>query len=205
MYRFLIPLCLFSALPQVRAEEAAVAVEPSATTWIWKSPAPSKGERVFFRREFQLPPDVASAAVTVVCDDSHRVYVNGHDMGTGNGWKNPRTYDVLAELKLGSRNVIAVEGLNDEGLAGMALRFSATLKSGKKLQVVTDANWLCSSEAPDGWQNMDFPSASWTKAAVIAKMGEPPWGVVMQSEAGEPGSSVDKASADQPALGAKKE
>lgn len=205
MHRFLIPLCLFLALPQVRAEESAGAAEPSATTWIWKSATPAKGERVFFRREFQLPPDVASAAVTVVCDDSHRVYVNGQDVGTGTGWQNPRTYDVLAKLKPGSRNVIAVEGLNDEGLAGMALRFSAILKSGKKLQVVTDANWLCANEAPDGWQNMDFPSSSWTKAAVIAKMGDSPWGEVMKPEPADPATSVDKASADQPAVGVKKE
>ena len=65
---------------------------------------------MFFRREFQLPADLASAVITVVCDDEHQLFVNGVELGTGVDWKTPRSCEVLAHLKPGGRNVIAVEG-----------------------------------------------------------------------------------------------
>lgn len=206
MYRFLIPL--FSALIIVcaRGEDQPNASSESATTsWIWKSNSPGETEKVFFRREFQLPPDVTSAVVTVTCDNRHRLLVNGKELGMGGEWGSPRSYDVLPVLKPGGRNVIAVEGRNEGGDAGMALRFRATLKSGKKLHVVSDANWLCSNEAPDGWQNPGFQASTWSKAVVIAKMGEGPWGDVMKAEAVEPSAVVDKTSDYQVASGFKLE
>ena len=162
--------------------KAAPGGTPTAV-WIWKSATPAENEKVYFRREFQLPADVASASVMVVCDDQHRLLVNGVDLGMAGDWKTPRSYDVLAHLKPGGRNVIAVEGINEKGAAGMALRFRATLKDGKNLHIVSDASWLCSSEAPEGWPNLDFPATSWPKAVVVGKMGDAPWGALMPPEA----------------------
>lgn len=196
MLQISIPVCLILAILPTGAEPAAKNAPPSVPhevrpesagkptpAWIWKSIAARDNEKVFFRREFELPPEIASAAVTMVCDDTHRLWVNGHDLGVGGDWKTPRTYDVLAHLKPGGRNVIAVEGRNEAGIAGMSLRFRATLKDGNKLLVVSDAKWLCVGEALEGWQNPDFSAASWPQAVVIAKMGDPPWGVVMLPEA----------------------
>lgn len=193
-----IPVCLILAMLPTGAEIAAEPeiIQPPAIhdvkpesagkptpAWIWKNATPTNKEKVFFRREFELPPEIGSAAITIACDDAHRLWVNGHDLGSGTDWKTPRTYDILAHLKPGGRNVIAVEGWNDAGFAGMALRFRATLKDGKKLLVVSDANWLCIGEAPEGWQNPDFAASSWPKAVVIAKMGAAPWGEIIASEA----------------------
>lgn len=151
--------------------------------WIWKNATAADGEKVFFRREFQLPADLASASMTVICDDSHHLFVNGEDLGGAGGWDSPHNYDVLSHLKPGSRNIIAIEGINDRGNAGMALRFRATLKDGKKLHIVSDANWRCSGEVAEGWQNVDFSASAWPKAVVVAKMGDAPWGAVMPPEA----------------------
>lgn len=150
--------------------------------WIWKGTQPAENERVFFRREFQLPADLASAAVTVICDDEHRLFINGVDLGAGQDWQTPHSYEVLAHLRPGGGNVIAIDGTNKKGAAGMALRFRATLKDGKKLHIVSDASWLCGNEAAEGWQNLDFPAPSWSKAVVIAKMGDTPWGALMPPE-----------------------
>ncbi|MEY3898160.1 MAG: hypothetical protein RLZZ214_3681, partial [Verrucomicrobiota bacterium] len=150
--------------------------------WIWKSATAVEGEKAFFRREFQLPANLASASMTVICDDSHHLFVNGDDLGVASGWNSPRNYDVLSHLKPGGRNLIAIEGVNERGNAGMALRFRATLKDGKKLHIVSDGNWRCSSEAPEGWQNLDFQANAWPKAVVVAKMGDAPWGAVMPPE-----------------------
>lgn len=193
-----IPVCLILAILPTGAEVAADAVIVQAPAihevkpesagkptpaWIWKSVTPVDKDKVFFRREFELPPEIDSAAITMVCDDSYRLWVNGHDLGTGVDWKTPRTYDILAHLKPGGRNVIAVAGMNEAGLSGMALRFRATLKDGKKLLVVSDAKWLCIGEVPEGWQTPEFSAAAWPQAVVIAKMGAPPWGELIAPDA----------------------
>lgn len=199
MLRFFIPICLTLAIASSGAEPAAPLEMPrevkgdsghqSTAAWIWKSATPGETEKVFFRREFELPPDVTSAAITLTCDNWSRLSVNGRDLGMAGEWSNPRTFDVLATLKPGGRNVIAVEGRNDGGAAGMALRFRATLKDGKKLHVVSDANWQCGSDASEGWRNLEFPSAaSWPKAVVIVKMGGAPWGAILPPEAAEVGA-----------------
>jgi hypothetical protein len=156
---------------------------PPTAVWIWKNATAVDGEKVFFRREFQLPADLASASMTVICDDSHHLFVNGEDLGGASGWNSPHNYDVLSHLNPGGRNVIAIEGANQGGNAGMALRFRVTLKDGKKLHIVSDGNWRCSSEVVDGWQSLDFSANAWPKAVVVAKMGDAPWGAVMPPEA----------------------
>jgi hypothetical protein len=150
--------------------------------WIWKDATPEEKEKVCFRREFQLPPNIASASVTIICDDAHQLFVNGEKLGGGAGWSSPHSYDVMALLKPGGRNLIAVEGRNERGNAGLALRFRAKLKDGKNLHIVTDSNWRCITDPPEGWQNLDFETGSWPKAVVVAKMGDAPWGAVMPPE-----------------------
>ncbi len=165
----------------LKIQRAIRTESPSAPSeaWLWKSANPGENETVYFRREFQLPPNIASAAITVICDNRHRLYVNGTEVGAGDEWSNPPTYDVLAQLNPGGRNVIAVAGTNEGGPAGLALRFRATLQDGKKLHVVSDASWTCSSEAPVGWQQLDFPAQSWPKVVVVAsKIGDKPWHAV---------------------------
>lgn len=190
--RFLIiPILLCSVVFPTVAEEPSKP-EQSVTAWVWKSVKPADNERVFFRREFQLPPNVTSGEVTISCDDWHRLIVNGKEIGMAEDWLHPRSYDVFAALKPGERNVIAVEARNNSGYAGMALRFRAILNDGKKLHVVTDGHWSCIGEVPPGWQNLEFSSAAWPKVAVIAKMGDPPWGEMILPEPDESMKAVGK-------------
>ena len=200
MIRLIIPLSLLLVGPQSFAESDGPAamqreVQPESAgsptvAWIWQSAEPGESEKVFFRREFQLPPDVAGAAVTIVCDNWHHLFINGVDLGMGADWAQPASYNVLASLKPG-KNLIAIEGRNEGGAAGMALRFSATLKDGKKLTVVSDGSWQCANEVADGWQNLGFSAAAWPKAVAVAKMGDAPWGALMPPEPEEPGLAKD--------------
>ncbi len=189
---FIIPFCLmFAALPSMAAPGDKPEGKKPDIGWIWKSTPPGNTERVFFRREFELPPNIASASITATCDNWYHLLVNGVDLGMAKDWANPQTYDVLANLKQGGRNVIAVEGRNEGGGAGLALRFRATMKDGKILHVVSDGTWLCSGEGPDGWQNPEFQAAGWTKALVVAKLGDAPWGNVIPEEVSQAGVSED--------------
>ena len=170
-------------------------------SWIWKGTSPGANEKVFFRREFQLPANLTEAFVTVSCDNRHHLWMNGKDLGMGGDWSNPRTYDVVSSVVPGGRNVIAIEGINEGAAAGMVLRFTATLKNAKKLYVVSGADWLCSTEAPEGWQNPDFDASGWAKATVLAKMGDAPWGDIMPDGAPDGGLSEDMTSAFKVAPG----
>jgi putative heme-binding domain-containing protein len=156
--------------------------EPTVS-WIWQSASPADIQKVYFRREFSLPRDIISASLTVTCDNWQRVWVNGKDLGFTSEWGAPANHDVMKHIVQGGRNVIAVEGRNQDGSAGMALRFSATLKGGRKAWIVSDEKWQASLEAPRGWQEPRFTPRDWAPAVSVAKMGEGPWGMVLQPDA----------------------
>jgi len=205
---------IFSTLFLVLLATSAAKAEPAGgsngsgsqkSSWIWSSDKPGESERVFFRREFQLPPEVVSGSISVTCDNWEQVFINGVDLGMSSEWSSPRVYDVLRHLKPGGKNVIAVEGRNSGGPAGMALRFLATTKDGKKLYVVSDENWTISKEVPAGWQKTEFNPDGWAKAAVVAKMGEAPWGDVMPAEVAASGTAEDMTADYQVAKGFKLE
>jgi putative heme-binding domain-containing protein len=174
--------------------------EPAAQ-WIWRGENPGPAERVFFRREFELPAGVAAASLTVTCDNWQQVWINGKDLGFAADWSVPSGHDVSAHIKQGGRNVIAVEGRNQGGSAGMALRFRATLRDGRKFFVMSDGNWLAASEVPPNWQDPAFSTEGWPKAAVVAKMGDAPWGPVLGPESHGPGEAEDLTSGYQVAPG----
>lgn len=150
----------------------------SSPMWIWRTNTPANGEKVFFRREIQLPPAIGKAEITIGCDDHHHLFVNNHDIGNAGDWSHPHTYDISSHLKEG-RNIIAIEGRNVGGSAALAVLMTATLSSGKTLQIVSDENWICSGEAAEDWRNLDFKADGWNKAAVVAEMGDEPWGDIM--------------------------
>jgi len=184
---------LRAAVPGEKRPAAAATpkvAEPTAS-WIWRSDNPGRDQKAFFRREFQLPKDVISASVTVTCDNWQRTWVNGKDLGWTSEWGSPANHDVGKFITPGGRNVIAVEGRNEDPLGGMALRFSATLKDGKKIHLVSDDKWLTSAEGPRGWQEDRFVARAWTPAVVVAKMGDQPWGNVIEPEGSSNGAPQD--------------
>ncbi len=140
---------------------------------------------MFFRREFQLPPDVESANITLMCNARHVLFVNGLELGRNQGWQTSHSYDVISHLKQGSLNLISIQGKNDKGPAGLLVRFRATLKDGKKLYIITDHNWLCGSDPNEDWTNLNFQAPSWQKAVAVAKAGEAPWAAGLPPETDE--------------------
>jgi putative heme-binding domain-containing protein len=150
--------------------------------WIWESDRATDHQKVFFRRQFELPKDVVSATVTVTCDNWQRLWVNGKDFGFTSEWAAPASHDVSSAIVQGGQNVIAVEGRNQGGVAAMALRLTATLKDGGKVYVVTNGDWLASLEAPRGWQEPAFTPDGWKSAVVVGRMGVAPWNEVIPAE-----------------------
>lgn len=172
------------------AAAAPKAAEPLAK-WIWLSPNASDGQKAFFRREFELPQDIVSASVTVSGDNWQRTWVNGKDLGWTSEWSVPANHDVGQLVHPGAGNVIAVEGRNQEGIAAVAVRLSVTLKSGRKIYLVSDDQWLSSPEGGRGWQEERFTAKDWKPAVVIAKMGDAPWGRIFEPESSGSGEPED--------------
>lgn len=189
---------LLHPLPALSAEggeapKAAGKVRTPAPTpeWIWQNRNPGAEQKVFFRREFQLPQDVVSASVTVTCDNWQRIWVNGKDFGFTNEWAAPANHDLTSTIVAGGPNVIAVEGRNQGGIAGLALRFTATIKGGATFHLVSDGSWLTSLESAQGWQEAGFAATSWTPAVALGTMGDPPWGEVIPAPDEDAGRPLD--------------
>ncbi|WP_234044377.1 family 16 glycoside hydrolase [Haloferula rosea] len=163
-------------------KKAVSAPEPTtgpAVSWIWTSGRPTKNEKAFFRTEFTAPKDILGAELVVTADNYARVWVNGEDLGDSWDWSVAANHEIRKLLVPGGMNVIAVEARNQEGNAGMALRLHVSQPAGKKLFVVSNAQWHAAKEVGEGWQAVGSTSTKWSPATVVAKMGDEPWGMVI--------------------------
>jgi hypothetical protein len=158
----------------VKAGGAAAAPTPE---WIWLSKSAADGEVAYFRKEFDVPGDVKSARLFASCDNGMTVYLNGTEVAASDAWERPARADVAKALKKG-RNVLAVRGKNNDGVAALVARLTITLAEGdRKLSIVTDKTWLAAADEAAGWQNVDHkPAAAWKEPVALGKLGVEPWG-----------------------------
>jgi sialate O-acetylesterase len=76
---------------------------------------------VWFRREFEAPPEWAGKALTLhlgPIDDMDATFVNGTAVGALSNWQAPRDYAVPAGVVKAGRNLIAVRVLDTGGAGG---------------------------------------------------------------------------------------
>ncbi|MGB0578481.1 MAG: family 16 glycoside hydrolase [Limisphaerales bacterium] len=174
-----------SVAPKV-ARQAAVEV-PSASNagWIKDKPTPQwiwtersgNGQKVWFRKSFNLKGKAKSARVYATCDNKLKLWINGKHVGDGRDWMFPVEKDVTALLQSGA-NVIAVEGQNQGGIAALVLNLSVKTADGKTLKVVTEPSWKIAEKAPKGWEQSAFDDSNWkTKVASRGPIGKSPWGI----------------------------
>jgi hypothetical protein len=120
--------------------------------WIWHNegnPAASApvGQR-YFRREVEVPAEIATATCTMTADNSFELFVNDTRAGTGDNFHQQYTFDVTRRLHRG-KNVLKVTATNDgpaRNPAGLIGSLAIALRDGKKLMVVTDHQWNSSLE-----------------------------------------------------------
>src|SRR5262249_41009307 len=117
--------------------------------WIW---FPDSGDLLkvapagarFFRKDFDLPNDKITAAVlNIVCDDVYTAWLNGKEVGKGQLHSNRRhvaALDVAKHVQPG-KNVLAVEGRNNQGVAGLLVQLTVRTGDGKDAK-----EWLIVSD-----------------------------------------------------------
>jgi alpha-L-rhamnosidase len=148
---------------------------PEWGNWIW-SPGGAGERATHFRRTFELDDasKVSSALIWITSDDHYVLHVNGREMGRNHRWDLIHQYEMRDQLRSG-RNVIAVEGSNAQGAAGLLVTAQLAGMNGQIRHIPSDAEWRTSATAPHGWTLPEFKDTGWASAAVIAPYGAEPW------------------------------
>src|SRR5436190_7492592 len=158
----------------------ALAQSVSEPRWIWGAEQSKDNEIFYFRKGFETfienkGEEVKSATLWGTCDNEMVVYLNGKKVAQSTEWERSTVVDVTKELGAG-RNLIAVKGKNNEGIAGLILRLTISKSDGTKVVVVTDNNWKASGEAQKGWETAAYDDAAWKPVHVLGSLGMQPWG-----------------------------
>ena len=168
--------------------------------WIWLG-QPKDGQTVYFRHVFEVTGKLAAkngALLTASCDNQLTVFINGKQVGKSNEWNEPVRVDVTAELKTG-KNIIAIEGKNDGGIAAMVAMLKLTTADKETTTIVSDTSWLASDKGAANWNALDFDAKGFAAATTIAKLGAGPWGNVFTGAAASDGGRAVTAGSATPA------
>ncbi|MCX8064847.1 MAG: glycosyl hydrolase [Candidatus Hydrogenedentes bacterium] len=147
--------------------------------WIWGGSNTESIQFTLFRRSFNLSTLPKRAEISISCDNSYRLFLNGKQIGREfeflydqDGWEGAEVYDVTPYLVQG-KNVIAVYGVNSGGPGGLVLRFVAD-----DFVLVSDSQFKVSLKEEENWSGVDFDDSKWVQASEIAELGGGPWGSV---------------------------
>jgi putative heme-binding domain-containing protein len=169
---------------------AAVAALAQPPQWIWHPAVTndSADSPVLFRHVFRTPPLMWNARLTASADDTAEFFLNGRLVATCERWDRPVRAEVSVNLNQGE-NVLAVKARNRAGPGGLLVHLN--LGGERGAVVVSDTNWLTSTNETPGWNTLAFPATGWTTPAVLGPHGITPWGEVFFRAAATPAESIE--------------
>ena len=145
--------------------------------WIWPDRSEAN-ETVYFRKVIELPAGaVKSAKLQATCDNGFTLLINGKKALSGSNWNSNYATDVAKLLQPGKPNVLAAEGTNEGGIAGLVVKLALDI-AGKKQTIVTDTTWQTTRKTGKGWEQVNYKADGWKSAIATGKMGDSPWGNV---------------------------
>ena len=106
--------------------------------WIWGRKSAGANDRYHFRHTFTAT--TRQARIIASCDNHLVVWINGKRLLTGDDWNAPVTADIQQHL-LPGKNVIEIEGRNDGGPAGLAVKLVYRDAANKISVIVSDKSW----------------------------------------------------------------
>lgn len=108
-------------------------------------------------------------SLVVSADNGYSVYVNGVHIGQDSTWENAELYQSLPLLS--GRNVIAIQGENKSGVAGIVSEIL-----GPDFSFYSSPSWKYSLNAEEGWKNPGYNDSSWQNAISYGLAGTAlPW------------------------------
>ena len=169
------------------SEDPGVSLAPlKEASWCWfpegdpRIDAPTGGR--FFRRRFEIPGEakIKRAICFFAADDRGALYVNGTQVGIGNGHPNLIGVDIARLLRSGE-NVLAMEASNlgaaPQNPAGWIFAAVIEFEDGHSLTVLSGENWVGSKTHSEGWETIDFDDTDWVPVKVLGQAGISPWGI----------------------------
>ena len=88
-------------------------IEPLVAALIWSGDIdggrlPAAGEMRSFRHQLVLAADVDLATCVITCDNGFELYVNGKNIGLGDNWADPKSFNLSSALLKGTNQVVIV-------------------------------------------------------------------------------------------------
>ncbi|KAG7448134.1 lectin [Guyanagaster necrorhizus] len=164
------------------ARAAAQPLTLANSNWIWTGEeAGAGGNAPIGSRPFRKTiPHTSTkcpvcATILIATDNLHTLYVNGAQVGSGASFSDAQVYTVGLEPE--SDNVIAVNGTNTGGPAGLIATVLVDYADGTTETFVTDASWKTLQSAPPaGFENPSLDDSAWIAAVGQGMEGVSPWG-----------------------------
>jgi serine/threonine protein kinase len=144
--------------------------------WLWFGAGTSLGGApagpCFFRKAFTVPEAVTKASLDIGCDDQFTAWLNGRSVGSGSvDNRRVHAFDV-GKLMQPGRNVLAVQGTNIAGAAGLLVQLTFTGADSSRHTVVSDSSWKAARTAPSGWEQGAFADDQWLPAQDLVAYGQ---------------------------------
>lgn len=158
-------VCLYAAAALVVPATAADVAKPAAPQWLWTSKDPKANESAVFRTTFEVKEGLASAALSVTCDNVVRVMLNDAEVANHREWSEPLREDVTKKLKPG-QNRLELRCRNEDGAAGVIAQLTLKYEDGSRQDIVTDGTWEAADEPRRG---------NWRDPVVLGAIGIEPW------------------------------
>nr|WP_182866872.1 family 16 glycoside hydrolase [Rhodopirellula sp. JC639] len=179
------------------ADTQTPVTKPNAETWLQQSPKPrwiwadksATNQKVWFRKSFQITAAAKNARLYATCDNRMTLFINGKQAAKSDAWQSPIDQDVSQLIQPG-RNVIAIAGQNEGGVAALVAKLTVTDSAGNETSIVTDNSWKRSESSAKGWNATDFDESDWTAAKIIDQIGAGPWGIPGQESGSAGGATV---------------
>lgn len=170
------------------SNEAWLTSKPIAK-WIWAKDSPD-GHKLNLRKSFEVGGDVKAARLYATCDNSMKLILNGKPVKSTDNWQSPIELNVTKSLQQG-KNVLAVAGENEGGVAALVLKLVIDLADGTKQTIVSDESWKISDAKAAGWEQVAFNDAAWSKPTIKGTLGDGPWGIPNYTSQAPQGEAKD--------------
>lgn len=127
---------------------------------IWSSTSQDNGDKAWFAREFNVTSTPTKVELVITCDNEFKAFINGKHIAASKTWERLMRVDVTPAVREG-KNLIAVEGKNLGGPAGLVARLVWENKDGKTSQLVTDHSWRFTRSPKQDWQMSGVAEGNW--------------------------------------------
>lgn len=155
-------------------DEISAAVPSTKAQWIWPVQSRAENQTACFRRNFTVNQPVKAATLRGWADFNRMsVYLNDRLVAEVEDYGRPCEVDVRPFLQPGD-NLLAVQGVSSAGPAAVAVALEVVFEDVDRQEVATDARWIASMLAKEGWQSPAFKPERWTNVKSFGALAAEP-------------------------------